>query len=51
MVPDSDVWNYTFMGIRHSAAMGYTLKLANPREFYHQVTIALFVGIALFPAE
>jgi len=37
MVPDNDVWNYNFMGVRHSAAMKYELKLANPKEFYHQL--------------
>ena len=37
MVPDSDVWNYSFMGVRHSAQMRYELKLANPKEFYHQL--------------
>jgi len=36
MVPDDDVWNYNFMGVRHSSTMRYELKLANPREFYHQ---------------
>eukprot|EP00962_Isochrysis_galbana_P055579 scaffold27365_cov118-Isochrysis_galbana.AAC.2 len=37
MVPDNDVWNYNFMGVRHSTNMKYDLKLANPREFYHQI--------------
>jgi len=36
MVPDDDVWNYNFMGVRHSSTMPYDLKLANPRDFYHQ---------------
>merc|ERR1719247_2800678 len=36
MVPENDVWNYNFMGVRHSANMKYELKLANPKEFYHQ---------------
>ena len=35
MVPDNDVWNYNFMGVRHSSNMKYELKLANPKEFYH----------------
>jgi pre-mRNA-processing factor 8 len=34
MVPDSGVWNYNFMGVKHSASMRYGVKLANPREFY-----------------
>ena len=25
------------MGVRHSANMKYELKLANPKEFYHQL--------------
>lgn len=37
MVPESDVWNYNFMGVQHSQAMKYRLKLANPREFYHEI--------------
>ena len=36
MVPDTEVWNFNFMGVRHSTAMSYELKLARPREFYHQ---------------
>merc|ERR1712167_243349 len=37
MVPDSDVWNYNFTGVQHSQSMKYRLKLANPREFYHEI--------------
>jgi pre-mRNA-processing factor 8 len=37
MVPDNDVWNYNFMGVRHATTMEYELKLANPKEFYHQL--------------
>ena len=37
MVPESDVWNYNFMGVQHSQSMKYRLKLANPREFYHEI--------------
>ena len=36
-MPDNDVWNYNFMGVRHSSNMKYELKLANPKEFYHQL--------------
>jgi hypothetical protein len=37
MVPDTGSWNYNFMGVKHSPAMKYGLKLANPKEFYHEV--------------
>lgn len=37
MVPDVGSWNYNFMGVKHSTAMKYGLRLANPREFYHEV--------------
>lgn len=36
MVPENDVWNYNFMGVKHSAGMEYFLKLGIPREFYHE---------------
>lgn len=36
MVPDTGVWNYNFMGVRHSPGMKYGLALAPPREFYHE---------------
>lgn len=35
LVPDAMPWNYNFMGVRHSATMGYSLKPGVPREFYH----------------
>mmetsp|Transcript_62207 Transcript_62207/g.196862 ORF Transcript_62207/g.196862 Transcript_62207/m.196862 type:complete len:385 (+) Transcript_62207:120-1274(+) len=37
MVPESGSWNYNFMGVKHSASMKYNVKLANPREYYHEV--------------
>jgi pre-mRNA-processing factor 8 len=37
MVPDTGSWNYNFMGVKHSPAMKYGLKLSNPKEFYHEV--------------
>lgn len=37
MVPDPGSWNYNFMGVRHSASMKYGLRLAPPKEFYHEV--------------
>ena len=36
MVPDVGSWNYNFVGVKHSPGMQYGLKLANPREFYHE---------------
>jgi len=37
MVPvNQGLWNYNFMGVQHSTAMKYDLKLDNPREFYHE---------------
>lgn len=37
MVPDAGSWNYNFMGVKHSTSMKYGLKLAVPREFYHEL--------------
>ena len=37
MTPDDDVWNYNFMGVQHSRAMKYALKLANPAPFYDEI--------------
>ncbi|RIA83490.1 PRP8 pre-mRNA processing factor 8 [Glomus cerebriforme] len=37
MVPENDIWNYSFMGPSHSANMKYTLKLDVPKEFYHEL--------------
>ena len=37
MVPDVGSWNYNFQGVKHSPGMKYGLKLANPREFYHEI--------------
>jgi pre-mRNA-processing factor 8 len=36
MVPDNGPWNYNFMGVKHSVGMKYGIKLATPREFYHE---------------
>lgn len=36
MVPDTGPWNYNFMGVKHSPGMKYGLKLANPKEYYHE---------------
>jgi len=34
MVPTSSVWNFNFMGVQHSTAMTYDLKLDTPLDFY-----------------
>jgi pre-mRNA-processing factor 8 len=36
MVPDVGSWNYNFQGVKLNVNAGYGLKLANPREFYHE---------------
>ena len=36
MVPDGGSWNYNFQGVKHSPGMQYALRLANPKEFYHE---------------
>lgn len=42
-------WNYNFMGVKHSASMKYGLRLANPKEFYHEVRCFMVV-VAAAPA-
>eukprot|EP00892_Ulva_mutabilis_P008605 jgi/Ulvmu1/6116/UM027_0094.1 len=37
MVPDVGSWNYNFNGVKLNVNSPYGLKLANPREFYHEV--------------
>ena len=37
LVPDDEVWNYNFVGVKHSAAMKYNLRVDIPKEFYHEV--------------
>ncbi|TFJ83150.1 hypothetical protein NSK_005539, partial [Nannochloropsis salina CCMP1776] len=37
LVPSDDCWSYNFQGIRHSLGMDYSLKVGNPKEFYHEV--------------
>ena len=34
LVPENDVWNYNFLGVRWSASMEYKLKNAQPYEFF-----------------
>jgi pre-mRNA-processing factor 8 len=37
LVPDDDIWNFNFMGVRHNKGMNYNVKLALPKEFYHEL--------------
>jgi pre-mRNA-processing factor 8 len=37
LVPDDDIWNYNFMGVKHSLGMDYELKIGIPRDFYHEL--------------
>ena len=37
MVPDDEIWNYNFMGVKHSVGMEYSLRLGIPREFYNEI--------------
>ncbi len=37
LVPEDDIWNYNFMGVKHSIGMEYMLKLGIPLEFYHEL--------------
>ena len=37
MVPDDNIWNFNFMGVRHNVNMSYGVKLGLPREFYHEI--------------
>jgi pre-mRNA-processing factor 8 len=36
MVPDGRPWNYNFIGVKFTQNMAYSLKLDNPKEFYHE---------------
>eukprot|EP01041_Mallomonas_annulata_P005280 gene5280-10566_t len=36
MVPDDEIWNYNFMGVKHSMGLEYSLRLGIPRDFYHE---------------
>ncbi|KAL1925735.1 uncharacterized protein VTP21DRAFT_618 [Calcarisporiella thermophila] len=37
LVPDTGIWNYSFMGPSHRADMRYGLVIDLPKEFYHEV--------------
>lgn len=37
MVPDNHVWNYNFVGLGLVPSVKYSIILANPRDFYHEV--------------
>lgn len=36
MTPDEGVWNYNFMGSKHTPSMIYSLKIDVPKDFYHE---------------
>ena len=36
LIPDDEIWNYNFMGVKHSIGMEYGLTLGIPKEFYHE---------------
>jgi len=35
LIPDGIEWNYNFQGARWNSQLNYTLKLGQPKEFYH----------------
>jgi len=37
MVPDNHIWNYNFVGLGLVPSMKYSLILANPKDFYHEL--------------
>lgn len=37
MIPEDDVWNYNFMGVKHNVGMQYRLKLGVPKPFYDEM--------------
>ena len=37
MVPDTEVWNYNFIGVEPTHNMNYSLTLANPKDFYNEI--------------
>ena len=37
MTPDAGSWNYNFNGVKLAVNKPFAVKLANPREFYHEV--------------
>ena len=37
MVPSVGSWNYNFMGVKFQPNMKYSIKLDNPKEFYHEL--------------
>ena len=36
MIPDDNLWNYNFQGIKHNVLMDYNVKLGVPYDFYHE---------------
>jgi pre-mRNA-processing factor 8 len=37
MTPDAGSWNYNFNGVKLQVNKSYGIKLANPKEFYHEI--------------
>eukprot|EP00917_Polyrhabdina_sp_WS-2016_P008736 GHVP01019511.1.p1 GENE.GHVP01019511.1~~GHVP01019511.1.p1 ORF type:complete len:2341 (+),score=339.36 GHVP01019511.1:584-7606(+) len=37
MVPEGNVWNYNFMGVKHSTNMKYHLQVGTPKDFYDEI--------------
>lgn len=46
MVPQGSSWNFNFMGVKFSGGMKYDLKLATPKEFYHEVRRSTGGGVS-----
>jgi pre-mRNA-processing factor 8 len=36
LVPEDEIWNFNFMGVKHAIGMEYDLHLGLPIEFYHE---------------
>lgn len=52
MVPDNEIWNYNFIGIQHTSSMKYSLSLANPKDYYHEIhRPSHFLNFAKTPEE
>lgn len=37
LVPTTDIWNYTFMGMRFNKELDYDLKIDVPLDFYNEL--------------
>lgn len=36
MVPEDCAWNYNLMGSAHSPSMRYSVRMDQPKDFYHE---------------